>query len=149
MSLIMSATDKNHLSSFLSTVIFAAVKKIVAIIFVIIFSLQLFYTTGFTIWFFVNRTTIAREHCINKDRPELKCDGKCFLNKKIKETEQHQNEEAPLQIKQLVEGSPCTISTISCTIASPEVNLIHNPISVSNNYSFDHIISVFRPPSLS
>lgn len=148
MSLIMSATDKNHLSSFLPSVIFATVKKIVAIIFVIIFSLQLFYTTGFTIWFFVNRTTIAMEHCINKDRPELKCDGKCFLNKKIKETEQHRNEEAPLHIKQLLESNPCTISIISYAISAPEVNLTHSSIN-SLLYSFNHIISVFRPPSLS
>lgn len=88
------------------------------------------------------------EHCINKDRPELKCDGQCFLNKKIKETEQHRNEEAPLYIKQLLESSPCTISTISYAISAPEVNLTHSSIN-SVLYSFNYIISVFRPPSLS
>ncbi|MBK8140888.1 MAG: hypothetical protein IPK57_07595 [Chitinophagaceae bacterium] len=123
-------------------------KKVIAIILVFIFSFQLFYATGFAIWFFANRTTIAKEHCINKDRPELKCDGKCFLNKKIKETEQHQNEEAPLQIKQLLETSPCTITTINYSISAPEVNLIHTPLSTAT-YSFNHIIAVFRPPSLS
>ena len=148
MSLIMSDTDKDHLSSFISPAKFATVKKVTAIILVTIFSFQLFYTTGFAIWFFANRTTIAKEHCINKGRPELKCDGKCFLNKKIKETEQHQNEEAPLQIKQLLESSPCTIATINYSISAPEVNLIHTPLSTAT-YSFNHIIAVFRPPSLS
>jgi hypothetical protein len=148
MSLIMSSTDKNHHSYFISRAIFATVKKVFAIILVIIFSFQLFYTTGFTIWFFANRTSIAKEYCINKDRPELKCDGKCFLNKKIKETEQHQNEEAPLQIKQLLESSPCTIATINYSISAPEVNLIHTPLNTAI-YTFNHIIAVFRPPSLS
>ena len=123
-------------------------KKVIAIILVFIFSFQLFYTTGFTIWFFANRTTIAKEYCINKDRPELKCDGKCFLNNKIKETEQHQNEEAPLQIKQLLETSPCTITTINYSISAPEIDLIYNPFSTAT-YSFNHTIAVFRPPSLS
>lgn len=37
------------------------------------------------VWFKANQTFIAKELCINRDRPELSCNGKCFLMTKMKE----------------------------------------------------------------
>lgn len=28
---------------------------------------------------------IASEYCVNQDKPEMKCDGKCYLNKRLAE----------------------------------------------------------------
>lgn len=37
-------------------------------------------------WFMVNRSYIAQELCINRDKPELTCNGKCFLSFQLKAT---------------------------------------------------------------
>lgn len=36
-------------------------------------------------WFKANQTFIAKELCINKDRPEMHCNGKCFLMTKMRD----------------------------------------------------------------
>ncbi|WP_373551688.1 hypothetical protein [Haliscomenobacter sp.] len=36
------------------------------------------------VWFKANQTFIAKELCINRDRPELTCNGKCFLMIKMR-----------------------------------------------------------------
>ena len=35
-------------------------------------------------WFMVNRNYIAQELCINRDKPELTCNGKCVLTLQLK-----------------------------------------------------------------
>lgn len=47
----------------------------------------------------LNKDYIAKVLCINKDEPELKCNGMCHLNKQLKEqTKEEQNPEAPFRI---------------------------------------------------
>ncbi len=38
--------------------------------------------------FKLNQDYISQVFCINKDKPELKCDGKCYLKKTIDESKQ-------------------------------------------------------------
>lgn len=40
--------------------------------------------------FTINRKYIIENFCINKDKPELKCDGKCFLMQKMNEEKERQ-----------------------------------------------------------
>lgn len=37
--------------------------------------------------FKINQTRIARQHCENKNKPELACHGKCFLSKFLNTTQ--------------------------------------------------------------
>lgn len=37
---------------------------------------------------------IIKNYCVNKDRPELHCDGKCYLAKQIKAAEQQDEKQA-------------------------------------------------------
>lgn len=38
----------------------------------------------YVLYFFWNQEQIAQEHCENKDREELQCNGKCHLAKTLK-----------------------------------------------------------------
>jgi len=38
--------------------------------------------------YFLNKDFIIENFCINKNKPELECDGKCYLNKQIAEQTQ-------------------------------------------------------------
>ncbi|UCS91789.1 hypothetical protein KZP23_13700 [Echinicola marina] len=42
----------------------------------------------------INKEYIAENFCINKDKPEMHCDGKCFLAEKLKSA-QNQQEQQP------------------------------------------------------
>ncbi len=54
-----------------------------AIFMVAIVVAQAFYNVGVTAYWLANRSEIAATLCINRDKPELHCDGKCYLKKKI------------------------------------------------------------------
>lgn len=37
--------------------------------------------------FYLNQSAIVKEKCENKSKPEMKCNGKCYLAKKLKEAD--------------------------------------------------------------
>jgi len=43
--------------------------------------------------FELNRKYIATELCENRDKPELQCNGKCYLSKKLKQAEEREKKE--------------------------------------------------------
>lgn len=62
------------------------------------------FKIGFIAYFHINRQNITEEHCVNKDRPELKCNGQCFFMQaieKIKEQERERESTIPNFIYQL------------------------------------------------
>lgn len=40
--------------------------------------------------FVLNRETISELFCINQDKPELACDGKCELDRRLGEAQEHE-----------------------------------------------------------
>lgn len=111
------------------------------------FSVQTFYTAGITAWFYANQKLLAKKHCVNKSRPELHCDGKCFLSKKIKEAEQKEEQQSPYQVK-WVETSPCILFSFIYTPPFAEADVINN-IDKINTYSFLFLQFIFHPPGIS
>ncbi len=126
---------------------FAFVKRFIALILLITFSLQSFYSASVTAWFFVNRASIAKEKCVNKEKPQLHCNGKCYLSKKLKETEEKKDENSSQQIKQWVETAPCIITSINFTLQYAYENGISYS-ELTDAYSFSHFSEIFHPPSV-
>ena len=69
-------------------------KRVTAIFFVFIFLLQLAVSFSYVVWYEVNKTSVATELCVNTDNPELHCDGKCYLKKKISPTQEDATQES-------------------------------------------------------
>ncbi|MCB0445829.1 MAG: hypothetical protein KDC68_09310 [Gelidibacter sp.] len=44
---------------------------------------------GQLVYFELNIDTIIQKYCVNKDKPELKCNGKCHLAKQLQMTQQN------------------------------------------------------------
>lgn len=126
--------------------IFAFVKTLFAFIFLLAFSLQTFYTAAVTAWFFANQKFLAQKHCINKAKPQLKCDGKCFLAKKIKEAEQNEEKQAPFHVK-WVETAPCTPATLNYKLEPVTTSTITG-YKEPGDYSFLFQRSIFHPPAI-
>ena len=38
--------------------------------------------------FYQNQAEIIAEHCVNKEKPELKCEGPCYLDQQLKQSKQ-------------------------------------------------------------
>lgn len=120
-------------------------KKVISVILLFIFSAQTFYYAGITCWFYINRGYIAKEFCVNRSRPELKCDGKCFLARKLKEAENRQHEQTPQQLKEWVETSPCTTAFVSFHFGFTKQKEEYN-YHPADHYSFDPAYTFFHPP---
>ncbi|WP_189626171.1 hypothetical protein [Sphingobacterium griseoflavum] len=83
--------------------------------------------------------------CINKDRPELHCNGQCVLMKKLKEQEKKDAKKNML----VYETSALYVHKERFTFSIQSTVADISPISFffyAENYSFDHNQSVFRPP---
>ena len=50
--------------------------------------LQLTNRVSVITWFKINQKQIIELFCINKAKPELKCDGKCYLKNTLTNTEE-------------------------------------------------------------
>lgn len=50
---------------------------------------HLFYSSGYLLDYYIHTETY-RTHCVNQDRPELHCDGKCILAQKIRAAQKEQ-----------------------------------------------------------
>ena len=65
------------------------------LVFVLLFqSLDRF---GMIAYYELNKAYITEMFCVNKSRPSLQCDGKCFLMKKLKQQDQ-QEEKLPAPV---------------------------------------------------
>ncbi|OYX24382.1 MAG: hypothetical protein B7Z16_00475 [Algoriphagus sp. 32-45-6] len=53
------------------------------------------------IHFFMDREQITALYCINKDKPELECDGKCELTKRLSEAKNQNESEAEITLEEL------------------------------------------------
>jgi hypothetical protein len=127
---------------------FAAVKGFITSILLLVLSFQAFYPAGFTVWFYANRAAIAKQYCINKKRPMLHCDGKCYLARKIQAAEDEQNREANTTRNVWVEAVPFILSEISLEVPSVlSFEKQHHPF-VMKPYGCAYLQSVFRPPGV-
>lgn len=60
-------------------------RQLTATLLALIITSQAFYNVGVLAYWLANRAYIAATLCENKDKPQLHCDGKCYLKKKIAE----------------------------------------------------------------
>lgn len=63
------------------------------------------YQVGYFAYFKINQDEIAAEHCVNKDKPEMHCNGQCHLKKELKKVqvvnEDESNEDSQSRLPQI------------------------------------------------
>ncbi len=66
-------------------------------------SIKLFGGFGYNLYFWWNQKELAKEHCVNQNKPKMKCNGKCYLAKQLakieNEYQKKQRQPAPFQLK--------------------------------------------------
>ena len=94
--------------------------------------------------FKINQAYIARVLCENKDKPEMKCNGKCQLNKKLKENEQQEQQLPPrVKLKEVVlYAEEASESSCQSHSESPSKQIFFADLYLLHGFLHD----VFQPP---
>lgn len=61
-------------------------KQLASILVILIFTSGILNSNLLLLNYALNKDSITALFCVNKERPELKCDGKCHLGKQLNET---------------------------------------------------------------
>lgn len=94
----------------------------------------------------INYDYISKVLCINKDKPELRCNGKCQL---MKELEKQQDEDYK-SIRILMEEYPIgfvDVLQITNKLDLPNLDSTKN-YAYLKNYSYLFLRSIFHPPAV-
>ena len=74
-------------------------RSVIAYILLAAIMLPTFSPWGTIAYFKLNREYIAKVLCENRKRPELHCDGKCYLAKKLKQQQEKQDKETSQKVQ--------------------------------------------------
>ena len=73
------------------------IKNFIIFFLVSVMTIQLSHKMLFVLHYSIYKQEIAASKCVNKDKPKLKCNGKCHLKKKLEEkTQQSPNNDSTL-----------------------------------------------------
>ncbi|WP_313093052.1 hypothetical protein [Chryseobacterium flavum] len=120
--------------------------------------MKLFYSILFTLYmglrplvplveYAVNYNYIVKVLCINKSRPEIHCNGKCYLSKELAKT--NDSESSPFQkIKNSGQKILDTYILPETTEITTTERLVFFNFSFiyETTYSFLFLIHIFKPP---
>lgn len=123
-------------------------RKILSLI--ILFSFTAKPAVNFSIiaYYQTNLSQIIEDFCVNKDKPELNCDGKCYLAEKLNQSATNSDKmDTSFEISEsftVVFFSPFNYeSSNSNSIIHKEINQHYK-----NNYSFLFSSNFFVPPNV-
>lgn len=90
-----------------------------------------------------NKQYIAQEFCVNKDKPELHCNGKCYLMKKLKQAEEKEQKQEKQEQKMQVQEAFVPVNFVFRRYLIREFNFY---IPVCTGLPRSAQASVFHPP---
>lgn len=125
-------------------------KRIVAILLLCSLSCQCLVKLGIVAWFGLNREYIARNLCENKDKPELKCCGKCYLKKQLKKADaEEKKQDSPAAKSNRLELTAFVLPSRTATPLSFIASLspVQNP-GRSAHHGILFSVPVFHPPAV-
>lgn len=97
------------------------------------------------IYYYLNTDYIVEFFCINKEKPELSCSGKCFLSSEL-EKQQDNQKDLPASVKekgdiQFVAEEPASLVYMETTAGNTTSTL-----SYMRYFSQDFCEDIFHPP---
>ena len=94
---------------------------------------------------------IIKNYCVNKDRPELHCDGQCYLAKQLKAAEEKDQKDGQLTLVEKLYQVEYQDNSTNLEIQNTNIALtIDNTIHAlyEKSYNFTLAKSIFHPPSI-
>ncbi len=125
--------------------------QITSFLLVFSFLIGMFSQSYLIISFYINRAKITEKHCVNKDKPELQCEGQCHLKKQLEASKPAKdlNQELPNSPRSFL----LMFGFFQAASSNPSVATIKstkkNIFSVSNLYADGFRRKILHPPILS
>jgi uncharacterized protein YjhX (UPF0386 family) len=101
--------------------------------------LPTFSQWGTIAYYNLNKQYITRVLCQNRDKPQLHCDGKCYLAKKLKEQQQKRDQQTSDRV-----GSIPMLQLFASPIAS--FNFLRAPVSKHGQLHFPYHLATYQAP---
>ncbi len=70
-------------------------KKILPLSLVLVMLAQAFIKTGVVVYYYTNQSDIVQNLCVNRNKPELTCAGKCMLDTWMKKADNGDDTKSP------------------------------------------------------
>lgn len=110
-------------------------------------SYQFVAKMGIIAWYQANKDYVAKELCVNKDKPQMHCNGKCYLKKQLQKVDKEQSGDKEQPVKSQKSELPVFIVTegqlIPYISTSSEVKKHSKYIALKG---VDPLRSIFHPP---
>ncbi len=113
-----------------------------SLLFCLLIVLAIFKQSFFFGYYALFTDNFIETFCVNKDKPELQCDGKCFLSDLI----ENNNTESP-EIPSYIEKLNVLFFYAWGATSFQDVNASRTLFNYSNNYQSLFSSSSFKPPS--
>ncbi|HRE49991.1 MAG TPA: hypothetical protein PK339_01120 [Flavitalea sp.] len=107
---------------------------------------QSFYPLTIIGHYYANRAYISSTLCINIDKPQLECNGKCYLSKKMEKAREQEKQAEGFTVK--TELLPYIVTEADLSLGSLNLTLKAVPGHRPQNYAFEKLDSFFHPPML-
>lgn len=122
-------------------------RKVIAVFFLLAWAYQLADRYVVLLDFYLNQDYIAKNFCINRAAPEMHCNGKCQLARKIKEEEKKEKDNPGRKQENRQENSYCA-ATIDQQIRPALSGLLNTryPIHLIIGGPTDQPAAIFHPP---
>lgn len=75
-------------------------RNAVVILLALILHLSTFLNVGIGLYYYLNKEYIAQQLCENRNRPEMHCNGKCYLTKQLHTAEKAQQNAGSQVVKE-------------------------------------------------
>lgn len=124
-------------------------KKFITIFLLFCFSIRPTYYIGQLVYFELNLDTIIEKYCVNKDKPEFQCNGKCHLATQLSNTSNKNDDNNNKSLRVIFESFlPVFISTSQdIKFNNPVIDAYkENSFCYGNSYFFLHESRAYKPP---
>ena len=130
-------------------------KALFSILLLALMLIQVSYRPAVVLSWKIGQERITRKYCINKDRPAMHCDGKCYLAKQLRKldlAEQRERSHNTLPEQKLKQADllfvgilPDYGQKLSSRISGIERSA---PLSRTVDYRFEYLKFCFHPPEI-
>jgi len=94
----------------------------------------------------INKERIAKVLCVNKDKTEMQCNGKCYLKKQLRKANNEQSEQSsPLPTYSKTEDLTTLLFEKKHQFINP-IDIIKKIVPYANRYKFKWDNEIFHPP---
>jgi len=132
---------------FAAIIMVARIFKSITIILLLLCVILMSFSKIFIVLsFYANRTEIASTYCINKGKPSLQCDGKCFLMRMLKKETQREKDVHEYFSKTPVFFCHHYFPTILPKIFTPKSERSVGKARSTLFIKFDFFHEILRPP---